>query len=93
MDAFLSVASMLFSNAWRMLTSIDFPGLGVPVAYVMIAVFLIDLSLRILGFVLGFVITPHGEKRGTRHGPLRPPPAASQAGPASASLKGMICYA
>ena len=37
MDAFLSVASMLFSNAWRMLTSIDFPGLGVPVAYVMIA--------------------------------------------------------
>ena len=77
MDAFLSVASMLFTNAWRMLTSIDFPGLGVPVAYVMIAVFLIDLSPRILGFVLGFVITPTGKNEESvtgRSGPHLPPP-------------------
>ena len=77
MDAFLSVASMLFSNAWRVLTSIDFPGLGVPVAYVMIAVFLVDLSLRILGFVLGFAIGPVGKNEEPvtgRSGPHLPPP-------------------
>ena len=51
--------------------------LGVPVAYVMIAVFLIDLSLRILGFVLGFVITPTGKNEEPvtgRPGPHLPPP-------------------
>lgn len=45
---FLQVAECLFSNIWRLVTSIEYPGTGVPVAAIFVGVFLIGLSIKII---------------------------------------------
>lgn len=48
------VAKNFFGNVWSLLLSVDFPGLDVPFAAVLVAVFLIRFAIRIFGFVSGF---------------------------------------
>lgn len=48
------VAKSFFSNIWELLLSVDVPGLGVPFAAFLVAVFLIRFSIRIFGFISGF---------------------------------------
>lgn len=48
------VAKNFFGNIWTMLLSVDVPGLDVPFAAFIIAVFLIRFSIRIFGFISGF---------------------------------------
>lgn len=53
MSDFISVIECVFSNTWRMVTSVEYPGTGVPIAAICIGVFLIGLALRIIASVLG----------------------------------------
>lgn len=48
------VAKNFFGNIWTMFLSVDVPGLGVPFAAFVVAVFLIRFSIRIFGFISGF---------------------------------------
>lgn len=48
------VAKNFFGNIWTMLLSVDIPGLDVPFAAFLVAVFLIRFSIRIFGFISGF---------------------------------------
>lgn len=48
------VAKNFFGNIWTMLLSVDVPGLDVPFAAFVVAVFLIRFSIRIFGFISGF---------------------------------------
>lgn len=48
------VAKNIFGNIWTMLLSVDVPGLDVPFAAFVVAVFLIRFSIRIFGFISGF---------------------------------------
>ncbi len=48
------VAKNFFGNIWTMLLSVDVPGLDVPFAAFLVAVFLIRFSIRIFGFISGF---------------------------------------
>ncbi len=48
------VAKNFFGNIWTMFLSVDVPGLDVPFAAFLIAVFLIRFSIRIFGFISGF---------------------------------------
>lgn len=48
------VAKNFFGNIWTMLLSVDVPGLDVPFAAFVVAVFLIRFSIRIFGFLSGF---------------------------------------
>lgn len=48
------VAKNFFGNIWTMLLSVDVPGLDVPFAAFIVAVFLIRFSIRIFGFISGF---------------------------------------
>ncbi len=48
------VAKNFFGNIWTMLLSVDVPGLDVPFAAFLIAVFLIRFSIRIFSFISGF---------------------------------------
>lgn len=50
---FLMVAECLFSNTWMLLTGVDIPGLGVSAAAVLVSLFLIFFSIRILKRILG----------------------------------------
>ena len=50
---FLVVVECLFSNGWRFLTGVDVPGLGVPVAAVLVGIFLIFFSIRIIKRLMG----------------------------------------
>ena len=50
---FISVIECVFSNTWRMVTSVEYPGTGVPIAAILVGVFLIGLVLRIVSSVLG----------------------------------------
>ncbi len=53
-SAVAQVAKNFFGNIWTMLLSVDVPGLGVPFAAFLVAVFLIRFSIRIFGFITGF---------------------------------------
>jgi len=48
------VAKNFFGNIWTMFLNVDVPGLDVPFAAFLIAVFLIRFSIRIFGFISGF---------------------------------------
>jgi len=48
------VAKNFFGNIWEMLLSVDVPGLDVPFAAFVVAVFLIRFSIRLFGFISGF---------------------------------------
>lgn len=53
MSDLLSVIECVFSNTWRMVVSVEYPGTGVPIAAILIGVFLIGIVLRFLSSVLG----------------------------------------
>lgn len=61
------VVECLFSNVWRMLTAIEYPGTGVSVAVILIGVFLIGLSIRIFAFIFGFTINASGSVSSGKH--------------------------
>lgn len=48
------VAKTFFGNIWTMLLSVDVPGLDVPFAAFLVAIFLIRFSIRIFGYLTGF---------------------------------------
>lgn len=48
------VAKNFFGNIWTMLLKVDVPGLDVPFAAFLVAVFLIRFSIRIFSFISGF---------------------------------------
>lgn len=54
MDIVTDVASAVFGGVWRLLLETDFPGLGVSIAGVVIALVLIRFSIRIFSFLAGF---------------------------------------
>lgn len=53
MSDFVSVIECLFSNTWRAVTSVEYPGTGVPIAAILIGVFIIGLAIRIISSILG----------------------------------------
>lgn len=53
-SAVAQVAGNFFGNIWTMLLSVNVPGLDVPFAAFLVAVFLIRFSIRIFGFLTGF---------------------------------------
>lgn len=57
MDVVSDVASALFGGVWRLLLETEFPGIGVSVAGVAVALVLIRFSIRIFGFLTGFGIS------------------------------------
>ena len=48
------VAKNFFGNIWTMLLKVDVPGLDVPFAAFLVAIFLIRFSIRIFSFISGF---------------------------------------
>ena len=48
------VAKTFFGNIWTMLLSVDVPGLDVPFAAFLVAVFLIRFSIHIFRYLTGF---------------------------------------
>ncbi len=54
MEVVADVAEKVFGGVWNLLLKTDFPGLGVSIAGVAIAVLLIRFSVRIFSFFTGF---------------------------------------
>lgn len=54
MDNVAEVAKSVFSGIWDFCLHTDFPGLGVSLAAVIVALLLIRLSLKIFGYLTGF---------------------------------------
>ena len=52
MSDFVSVIECVFSNTWRIVTSVEYPGTGVSIAAICIGVFLAGLAIRIIVSVL-----------------------------------------
>lgn len=50
---FLQLVECLFSNVWNLVVSIEYPGTGVPVAAILVGVFLIGLSIAIIRSIFG----------------------------------------
>ena len=50
---FIQVVECLFSNVWNFVVSIEYPGTGVPVAAILVGVFLIGLSIKIIHSIFG----------------------------------------
>lgn len=53
METVFQVAGVFLSSSWDVLTGVTVPGLGVSFAVLLVGLFLIGLSLRILSFILG----------------------------------------
>lgn len=45
---FIQVVECLFSNVWNFVVSIEYPGTGVPVAAILVGVFLVGISIKII---------------------------------------------
>ena len=52
MSAFTDVARCLFENVWRMVTQVEYPGVGVSVAAVFCGVLIICISIRVIRSIL-----------------------------------------
>ena len=50
--AFIECSECLFYNVWSVVTSVEYPGTGLPIAAIMIGVFVIGLSIRIIRSIL-----------------------------------------
>lgn len=61
------VVQCLFSNVWNLLVSVDFPGTGVSIAAILVGVFLIGLSIRIVVYIFGFSINATGSVSSGKH--------------------------
>lgn len=46
--AFIQCAECIFSNVWSLVTSVEYPGTGIPIAAIFVGVFLIGLAIRLL---------------------------------------------
>lgn len=62
MNELIEAISFLFTQAWRFFSEVDVPGLGISFGTLLIGVFLIYFSLRILMFILGLNCGNGGEK-------------------------------
>ena len=54
MEVVTEVASTIFGGVWDMLLNTDFPGIGVSLAGLAIALLLARFSIRIFQFITGF---------------------------------------
>lgn len=54
MTDILSFINVLFAGAWDLFTEIQYPGTGMTIGVIMIGAFLIVLSMKLLGYLLGF---------------------------------------
>lgn len=54
MDNVAEVAKSIFSGIWELCLHTDFPGLGVSIAAVIVALLLIRLSIKVFGYLTGF---------------------------------------
>lgn len=54
MDIVADVAQAIFGGVWSLLLGTEYPGLGVSIASVAVALVLIRFSIRIFGFISGF---------------------------------------
>lgn len=57
------VAKNFFGNIWTLLLKVDVPGLDVPFAAFLVAIFLIRFSIRIFGYLTGFGLNGAGYGR------------------------------
>lgn len=48
------VTNTVFGGVWKLLLGVEFPGIGVSIAAVVVALVLIRFSIRIFGFFTGF---------------------------------------
>lgn len=53
MENWLALIGALFTNSWAVLCSINVPGLDLSFAGLLVAVFLIGISIRVIQFVTG----------------------------------------
>lgn len=63
---FLEIAECLMSNVWRMVTTVEYPGLGISIAAILIAVFLVGLGIRVFAYVFGFSVNITGTASSVR---------------------------
>lgn len=49
---FIQVVECLFSNVWALVTSVEYPGTGMPVAAIFVGAFLMVVSIKIIRSVL-----------------------------------------
>ena len=54
MNVVSEVANAVFGGVWKLLLGVEFPGIGVSIADVVVALILIRFSIRIFGFFTGF---------------------------------------
>lgn len=54
MNVVSEVAQVIFGGVWNLLLNTDFPGVGVSIASVAVALIFIRFSIRIIGFLAGF---------------------------------------
>lgn len=54
MNVVSEVAEAIFGGVWKLLLGVDFPGIGVSIASVVVSLILIRFSIRIFGFFTGF---------------------------------------
>ena len=54
MDNVKDVGKAIFSGIWNLCLHTDFPGLGVSIAAVIVALLLIRLSIKVFGYLTGF---------------------------------------
>ena len=54
MDNVKKVGKAIFSGIWELCLHTDFPGLGVSIAAVIVALLLIRLSIKVFGYLTGF---------------------------------------
>ena len=70
---FFDAAGLVMRAGWQAITSINFPGTGLPIASIFIGAFLVVLSLRLVGVMIGhihFGSAVNGLQRGVkRHEP------------------------
>lgn len=54
MNVVSEVADAIFGGVWKLLLGVDFPGIGVSIAAVVVSLILIRFSIRLFGFFTGF---------------------------------------
>ena len=45
---FIQIAECLFSNIWRLVVSVEYPGTGIPVAAIFVGAFLVVVAIKII---------------------------------------------
>jgi len=68
----------LFSNVWRMVTAVEYPGTGLSIAAILVGVFLIGLAIRIFAYIFGFTIQATNSASSAKH--LIPPKKTGEIG-------------